>query len=146
MEQKHKGAASELIAVIWLLKEGYEVYRNVSAHGTADILAIKDNKITKIDVKTCVIRKNDGSFYHAKHSKKHIEQDVKILSVDLEKQIVVGFSEPNQPKRFHKCEMCGKDFQIWKDMQKFCSTPCRNENRKIFMRAYSKQYKKNNKS
>ncbi len=39
MEKKHKGAASELIATVWLLKKGYEVFRNVSSHGTVDIIA-----------------------------------------------------------------------------------------------------------
>ena len=38
MEKKHRGAWAELVACGWLLKEGYEVYRNVSPHGVCDIL------------------------------------------------------------------------------------------------------------
>lgn len=36
---KHKGSLAELIACAWLLKQGYEVFRNVSAHGIADMIA-----------------------------------------------------------------------------------------------------------
>jgi hypothetical protein len=36
---KHVGARSELIACEWLLAQGYEVFRNVSAHGPIDIIA-----------------------------------------------------------------------------------------------------------
>jgi Holliday junction resolvase-like predicted endonuclease len=33
------GAASELEAASWLLGQGYQVFRNVSAHGPADLVA-----------------------------------------------------------------------------------------------------------
>src|SRR5215831_6430735 len=39
MENKHKGSLAELIACAWLLKTGYEVFRNVSQHGVADVVA-----------------------------------------------------------------------------------------------------------
>ncbi len=42
-----KGAIGELIATIWLLKQGYEVYRNVSASGKFDLIAIKGDKIKR---------------------------------------------------------------------------------------------------
>jgi type 1 fimbriae regulatory protein FimB/type 1 fimbriae regulatory protein FimE len=51
---KHRGAQSELIASAWLLEQGYEVYRNVSAVGLADLCVY--NVATKewflVDVKT----------------------------------------------------------------------------------------------
>lgn len=52
MQAKHKGAHSELIASAWLLRQGYEVFRNVSQHGRVDIIAIRNNEIIYIDVKT----------------------------------------------------------------------------------------------
>ena len=52
MEVKHKGAHSELAACVWLLEQGFEVFRNVSQHGTTDIVAIKYDCIWRIDVKT----------------------------------------------------------------------------------------------
>ncbi len=42
MDKKHNGTVSELIACTWLLKEGYEVFRNVSAHGLIDVVGIKE--------------------------------------------------------------------------------------------------------
>ena len=52
MHKKHIGASSQLRAELWLLEQGYEVFRNVSAHGPIDIIAIKGNQILKLDVKT----------------------------------------------------------------------------------------------
>jgi predicted phosphodiesterase len=52
MEWKHKGAYSELIACTWLLRQGYEVFRNVSPLGLIDIVAIKGDVILKVDVKS----------------------------------------------------------------------------------------------
>jgi Holliday junction resolvase len=49
---KHRGAISELIACAWLLEQGYEVFRNVSACGLADLVAFKDGATLLIDVKT----------------------------------------------------------------------------------------------
>jgi Holliday junction resolvase len=40
-----------LQASLWLLKQGYEVFRNVSAHGLVDIVAMKDGVVRKFDVK-----------------------------------------------------------------------------------------------
>jgi len=48
---KHKGAHCELVATAWLLKEGYEVFRNVSQHGIIDVVAMKDGLLHKFDVK-----------------------------------------------------------------------------------------------
>jgi hypothetical protein len=41
MDPKHKGAVGELMASTWLLRQGYEVFRNVSPHGIADMVAWK---------------------------------------------------------------------------------------------------------
>jgi Holliday junction resolvase-like predicted endonuclease len=52
MHSKHRGAHSELTACLWLLEQGYEVFRNISQHGIADVVAFRGNEILKIDVKT----------------------------------------------------------------------------------------------
>jgi Holliday junction resolvase-like predicted endonuclease len=47
-----KGAALELEACAWLIKQGYEVFRNVSPVGKADIIIWKQGEVpTLIDVK-----------------------------------------------------------------------------------------------
>lgn len=49
-----KGAINEHIATAWLLKEGYDVFRNVSPRGRADLIARKweDADWTPVDVKS----------------------------------------------------------------------------------------------
>lgn len=52
--KKHKGALGELEVTCWLLKQGYEVFRNVSPFGAADIISRNPStgELTLIDVKT----------------------------------------------------------------------------------------------
>jgi Holliday junction resolvase-like predicted endonuclease len=54
LPKKHRGAHAELIAASWLLTQGYEVFRNVSPHGVADIIAInfETGERLLIDVKS----------------------------------------------------------------------------------------------
>ena len=52
MDTKHKGAHSELAACVWLLGQGYEVFRNVSPHGSTDIVVVKYDMLWRVDVKT----------------------------------------------------------------------------------------------
>lgn len=65
MDAKHKGAHSELAACVWLLAQGFEVFRNVSQHGTTDMVAIKHDCIIRIDVKTATPHTlRDGTVKH----------------------------------------------------------------------------------
>lgn len=52
MENNRKGDLAEIKAVAWLWEQGYEVFRNVGCTGKIDIVAIKDDEVLKIDVKT----------------------------------------------------------------------------------------------
>ncbi len=49
-----KGAISEHIATAWLLQQGYDVFRNVSRNGRADLLALdwSTDKLIRVDVKS----------------------------------------------------------------------------------------------
>ena len=55
--QHHKGAWAEHIAITHLLSEGFEVHRNCSAHGYADITAWRDGVGIQYDVKLVYIDK-----------------------------------------------------------------------------------------
>jgi hypothetical protein len=59
INEKHvKGVISEIKATEILIKNGFLVYRNVTAHGMVDIVAMDDSgKIYLIDVKTISFRK-----------------------------------------------------------------------------------------
>lgn len=50
---KHRGAAGELAACAWLLERGFEVFRNVSSAGPADLVAwhVESGSVYLIDVK-----------------------------------------------------------------------------------------------
>lgn len=52
IKRKHQGAHGELIACAWLLRQGYEVFRNISAHGIVDIIGMKDGIVELYDVKS----------------------------------------------------------------------------------------------
>jgi hypothetical protein len=57
------GAISELRVATDLLIKGFEVYRAVSPSCSGDLIAEKNNKIFKIDVKTAQIKKSGLLFY-----------------------------------------------------------------------------------
>ena len=47
-----KGDFAEYYAVTWLWDQGFEVFQNSGCSGLVDMIAMKDNKIILIDVKT----------------------------------------------------------------------------------------------
>lgn len=64
VDRKHVGVWSEMIACAWLISDGFDVFKNVSFYGMTDIVAHKENKFTKIDVKTVsVAPRKDGRAY-----------------------------------------------------------------------------------
>ena len=54
-----KGDILEIIACGILLKDNYEVFRNIGSTGLIDIIAIKDGTTLFLDVKTPQIYKNN---------------------------------------------------------------------------------------
>ena len=49
--RKHRGAMAELMACAWLLRNGFEVFRNVSSVGLIDVVAWKDGQFYAFDIK-----------------------------------------------------------------------------------------------
>lgn len=91
---KHRGAKSELAAVLWLMDIGYEVFRNVSAHGAVDVVAIaRDGSMIKIDVKTATESK--GRYYTNRDCKQ--PSDIRILWV-ARNGSVLGFDTWPMPE------------------------------------------------
>jgi hypothetical protein len=62
-EVKDRGAMSELKAAAWLMEQGYEVYRNVSAHGQHDLVAYnkETGEFKGYDVKTATYNVKEES-------------------------------------------------------------------------------------
>ena len=122
MDNKHRGAHSELIACAWLLGNGYEVFRNISPYGLMDIIAIKDGQMLKIDVKTKNVHGDQ------KLTKEQIDYGIVILNVcpstgkcDLDLS-----PEPKQ-SMVAICEICGVTFHKYRHSQKRCSRVCEPE-------------------
>jgi PD-(D/E)XK endonuclease len=70
MPKKSVGAKSELLVCCDLLSKGYEVFRNVSAHGSCDLIAVKKETILRIEVKTGHIRTSGNIGYSKPYSNK----------------------------------------------------------------------------
>ena len=47
-----RGAWAEHVAILWLLANGYDVYKNVCSHGPIDMIATKGDEVLRLDVKT----------------------------------------------------------------------------------------------
>ena len=60
MNPSRIGDLAEYNAVVWLLEQGYEVFKNTGCTGPADLMAwdLETGKITPIDVKSAVRRVN----------------------------------------------------------------------------------------
>jgi hypothetical protein len=130
VDRKHIGAHHELIAIIWLLKQGFEVFRNVSQHGIIDIIAIKGNETLRLDVKGAGYR-TDGSQEQKALSSEQINSGVKCLRVFPDGQCSIDFDPPLKGAvvTTSTCLECSKPIvHSPSHPQKFCSkTQCRNQ-------------------
>lgn len=125
MDKKHSGAHNELAATVWLMKQGFEVFRNVSPHGAVDIIAMKEGEITLFDVKRASLR-IDGEPVDLKLKPDQVALGVKLIVVfgdDYDCRII------HEPKvvygRTEKCIECNGEFIVRKPRQKFCAVGCR---------------------
>ena len=60
--EKRTGDITEITACNLLLKEGYEVFRNLCCTGPVDIVIIRDNKVFLVDIKTPHVYKDKMHF------------------------------------------------------------------------------------
>lgn len=129
INKKHKGAYSELRAILWFLKNGYEVYRNVSSHGICDMIVTKDNELIKVDVKTAQKSPHSGELYCSARNEQQKKQDVQILMVYLDDDVIKWQERQDifyQETR--KCKNCDKDIRIDKKVRRnkvYCGSICR---------------------
>ena len=120
LTQGRLGAHNELIAATWLLRQGYEVFRNVAPVGPVDIVGIKDGKIELFDVKTAY--RSGDRIIRAKFSPEQKALGVKCIGVLADGGCVINTEELTGGS----CEECGKVFVQGKRWEKrrFCSTVC----------------------
>lgn len=122
---KHSGAKSELIACAWLLGQGYEVFRNVSSHGEVDVVAIKSDRVLRLDIKSATVSPHTGAIQGGKLSQKQIELGVVPLCVlpDGTCHIIWAPTPKAEIRTFH-CEQCGSAASGLRKHQRFCSKSC----------------------
>ena len=78
------GAMSELLASIDLMRRGFEVYRALSPSSSCDLIALKNSRIYKFEVRTAY-RNQDGSINYSKTS---IRAD-RVVAILLRENVVV---------------------------------------------------------
>lgn len=127
IDQKHKGARAELIAITFLLKEGYEVFRNVSPHGLIDLVAIKGGVTTHFDVKTGQIATDGRTRLMARLSLDQVAAEIKCINVYDDDMVVIDWTPQASFKHESRdCLMCGHTFRPSTTRHLFCLPRCRH--------------------
>jgi len=136
---------SELKAVIWLLEQGYDVFRNVSPCGHADLIAVnhETKEIIMVDVKTIMKRKRTMGFVTWAAPPSAQNENVRILCYSPEdnecywaeqinkerEETDIRVGEAFTPSVFAKdkaikrCERCGEGLES--PRLRYCSAACR---------------------
>lgn len=91
---KHLGSKNELIAICALWDMGYEVFRNQSQHGIADLIAwhLETGVMRKFDVKASNPYKNKSGTqieYIPKQNADQIRHGVEILCVTKQGRVII---------------------------------------------------------
>ncbi len=117
VQQQHKGALAEHRAIAWLLDRGYDVFRNVSAHGPVDIIAMRDAEILLLDAKTL----KEGKLLHPdkKLTAEQRKLGVKLVLVTPEDCMIGG-----GPIGVRVCPHCSSCFRPRRQTATFCSQRC----------------------
>ena len=79
-DPNRKGDINEYKATVWLLEQGYEVYKNVGCTGEVDLVAIKDGEISRIDVKSVQVTNRGMVFRTTKHEE-ILDKGIRLLWV-----------------------------------------------------------------
>lgn len=123
IERKHVGAQNELLATIWLLKQGYEVFRNVSFHGDVDIVGMKEGVVSLFDVKKS-FKKADGSSAVVSLKPSQIALGVKLLCVYPDETFEIFTNPKTSLGQAFDCPECGVNFIKRRGKQKYCCSDC----------------------
>jgi hypothetical protein len=125
IDRKHKGPRNELLACVWLLNRGYEVFRNVSNHGLIDVVALKGSEVLLLDVKVSQQRA-DGSLYKIRITDNQKAMGVKPIYVLPTGDCIIDFEPPTLAELHagRPCVGCNGIFAPSNTRQQFCSLEC----------------------
>lgn len=114
--KRHVGTANEIEATLWLLNQGYDVFRNVSPHGPIDLIARRDDEILYLDVKGV---KSPSA------TEEQIKLGVKFLMVSD-----AGCEIIDPPSVWRECKYCDREFTTSRKDKLFCSGLCESRDAK----------------
>jgi predicted nucleic acid-binding Zn ribbon protein len=117
---RHKGSRAELAASVWLLDQGYEVFRNISFHGPVDLVAVKSGETLLLDVK-CKYPK----IYRSLATQEQIDLGVKFLMPVGDSFEIFDIPGPETETPKTHCRVCGKPLGM--SRQRYCSQTCTNK-------------------
>lgn len=121
MKFSQAGAHNELVACGWLLRQGYEVFRNVSPFGDVDLIAINGSERFEIDVKGVT-----SATARVRLSPQQIARGVIVLCVhDGECWLDRRPLSKTDLKLGKDCERCGDHFTPGHPRQRYCADRCR---------------------
>lgn len=128
VQPKHVGSYGELKATLWLMDQGYDVFRNVSSMGLIDLVAIKDDEVLKIDVKYSRTGNKLGASSKGSNATIQREKGIKWLYV-LGDKFEIADAPDAKGRETRKCSICQKHFRTnIGSAQKTCSPECSAEN------------------
>lgn len=119
------GAHNELLATIWLLRQGYEVLRNVSPHGMVDIIGIKDGIVHLFDVKAVRINADGEKYSSIKLTDGQLALGVKGLAVFPDGTCEIDIFPFPHRDIIKECPACKKEFKGHRPGQIYCQHKCR---------------------
>lgn len=127
------GARNEMQATVWLLNHGYQVFRNVSAHGPIDLIGMKDGVFTYFDVKMAY-RSIGTETRCVRITEKQAEIGVQLILVfddgfiEIDATPLVRGRQRDFPSKI--CPNCGNEFSPTKHGHKICSEECWKKKRR----------------
>jgi hypothetical protein len=105
------------------LDQGFEVYRNVSSHGLCDLIAEKDGRFRRFDVKSF---NNLTQKTYPRLKSEQIKNGIELLVVKRDDTcVIVEESMYNFFEYTLQCKSCGVIFKRGK-RKTYCSDQCRS--------------------
>ncbi len=120
IDRKHAGGRNELMACVWLLQHGYEVFRNVSDHGYVDLVAMKGKEVLFLDVKG-----SNSENHRPRLHRRQIDRGISAIYVLANGNCIINTNPDVKPTTVEfNCANCGKLCVTNRSRQKYCSHTC----------------------
>ncbi|MBU2613931.1 hypothetical protein KJ925_05770 [Patescibacteria group bacterium] len=120
------GAINELKVAIDLFSKGYSVFRALSPNSIYDLIILKSNELTRVEVTTGHKFVNGKISYPQKDNSKFDLLAVVIDDGEIIYNPSANYKNIGNEKEIRKCNFCQKEFETRKNSRKiFCSFKCK---------------------